>query len=145
MSSYNIKRTIIGHLPRGADLYAGITRVAQENGIRVGRVTGMGAVERATLAYYDQKSMRYDKIIIREPMEIVSLYGNISIKDGAPFVHVHVVLSDEKGSGRGGHLLPGETPVFACELTIEEFDGPELVRGHDEKTGLTLWPKDKHL
>jgi predicted DNA-binding protein with PD1-like motif len=78
-------------------------------------------------------------------MEIVSLYGNISLKDGKPFAHVHVVLSDAKGNGRGGHLLPGRTPVFACELIIEEFDGEPPVRLNDENTGLALWPQTNTL
>lgn len=145
MGEYSAKRTIIGTLEKGADLYNGIARVAQENKITVGRVTGIGAVQHAKLAYYDQKLMKYYDIEIHEPMEIVSLYGNITIKDGQPFVHAHVVLSDEKGNGKGGHLLPGGTPVFACEITLEEFDGPELVRGFDAQSGLTLWPKDKTL
>lgn len=145
MNEYSAKRTIIGALEKGTDLYNGILRVAQENNITMGRVTGIGAVQQAKLAYYDQKLMKYYDIEIPEPMEIVSLYGNISIKDGQPFVHAHVVLSDEKGNGKGGHLLPGGTPVFACEITLEEFDGPELVRGFDAQSGLALWPKDKTL
>ncbi len=143
MNEYSAKRTIIGALEKGADLYNGILHVAQKNGITTGRITGIGAVQQAKLAYYDQKLMKYYDIEIPEPMEIVSLYGNISIKDGQPFVHAHVVLSDEKGNGKGGHLLPGGTPVFACEITLEEFDGPGLVRGFDDRTGLSLWPKDK--
>ena len=142
MSKYSVKRTLVGQLEKGADLYNSITRIIQENNIRVGRVTGMGAVQRAKLAYYDQKEMKYSEIGLHEPMEIVSMYGNVSIKDGKPFAHVHVVLSDEKGNGKGGHLLPGETPVFACEITIEEYDGSELVRNSDEKAGLALWGKD---
>jgi predicted DNA-binding protein with PD1-like motif len=89
--------------------------------------------------------MKYKDVDLSEPMEIVSLYGNISLKDGKPFVHAHVVLSDEKGNARGGHLLPGSSPVFACEITIEEFEGPELIRGFDERTRLALWPKEKVL
>ncbi len=135
----------MGHLEKGTDLHTGITRIVQSNNITLGRVTGIGAVERATLAYYDQKLMKYYDIELNEPMEIVSLYGNISLKDGKPFVHVHVVLSDEKGSGKGGHLIPGGTPVFACEVAIEEFEGPPLERRSDETTGLTLWPKDNIL
>lgn len=145
MSSYTILRTIIGHLERGSDLYDGIAKIAIEQSIKVGRVTGIGAVQKAKLAYYDQKAMKYYDIELDEPLEIVSLYGNISAKDGTPFVHAHVVLADEQGNGKGGHLLPGGTPVFACELTIEEFEGPELARGFDDKTGLTLWPKNRTL
>ncbi|MFN0159088.1 MAG: PPC domain-containing DNA-binding protein [Bacteroidota bacterium] len=145
MSKYVTKRTLIGQLEKGTDLYDGITRIVQQNNITLGRVTGIGAVQRAKLAYYDQKLMTYYDIELNEPLEIVSLYGNISIKEGKPFVHAHVVLSDEKGNGKGGHLIPGGTPVFACEVTIEEFEGPPLERFPDEKTGLTLWPKDKTL
>lgn len=145
MSTYTVKRTIIGQIEKGSDLYDSITRIIRENDIRAGRVTGMGAVQRAKLAYYDQTAMKYSEIVLDEPMEIVSMYGNISIRDGKPFAHVHVVLSDEKGNGKGGHLLPGDTPVFACEVAVEEFDGPELVRTVDERTGLALWTKEKNL
>jgi len=145
MSNYTVKRTIIGQLERGTDLHNGITRIVQEHGISVGRVTGMGAVQRAILAYYDQKTMTYENIALNGPLEIVSMYGNISTRDGKPFAHVHVVLSDERGNGKGGHLIAGGTPVFACEVTIEEFDGPPLVRGFDERTGLALWPENTQL
>ena len=145
MNTYSVKRTVIGQIGRDKDLYNEITRIAQDNNISVGRITGMGAVQSAKLAYYDQKTMKYYDIVIGEAMEIVSLYGNISTKEGKPFVHAHVVLSDEKGNGKGGHLLPGGTPVFACEIVIEEFDGPELIREFDEKTGLALWDQRKVL
>jgi predicted DNA-binding protein with PD1-like motif len=145
MPDYTATRAIIGHLEKGADLYNSILRVLQENSVRVGRVTGMGAVQRAQLAYYDQQAMKYCNLDFNEAMEIVSLHGNISMKEGKPFAHVHVVLSNERGECKGGHLLPGGTPVFACELMIEEFTGPELVRNADPTTGLALWPKDRVL
>lgn len=53
-------------------------------------------------------------------------------------VHAHITLSDEKGSVRSGHLAPGTT-VFACEIIIEAFDGPDFNRGLDKGTGLPLW------
>ncbi len=145
MGTYSIKRTVIGHLKKGADLYDSIIRIAGNNNLTMGRVTGMGAVQGARLAYYDQKAMKYRDLAFTEPMEIVSLYGNISLKDGKPFAHVHVVLADDTGISRGGHLLPGGTPVFACELIIEEFEGPQLVRAADGSTGLALWGGDTIL
>ena len=59
MNSYSTKRTIIGHVERGTDLYDSITRIAHQYNIKLGRVTGLGAVQRAKLAYYDQKEMKY--------------------------------------------------------------------------------------
>ena len=99
----------------------------------------------AKLAYYNQQSLEYEELDFRDPMEIVSLYGNISLRNNVPFAHVHVVLSDAEGVARGGHLLPGGTPVFACELMIEEFEGEPLIRQKDDTTGLTLWSKDREL
>jgi predicted DNA-binding protein with PD1-like motif len=145
MSNYSPKRIVVGQLARSTDLYDGITRIAQEKRIRTGRITGIGAVTRAKVAYYDQQQMKYNEIELNQPMEILNLNGNISIKDGKPFVHAHIILSDRDGTARGGHLLPGGTPVFACEVIIEELDGPELVRGYEEKTGLALWPTDTTL
>ena len=62
MGEYTVKRTLTGQLERDSDLYNGITRIAQENNIRIGRVAGIGAVQRAKLAYYDQGLMKYEDI-----------------------------------------------------------------------------------
>jgi uncharacterized protein len=145
VTTYSIKRTIVGTLERDADLYDGITRIIREHNVTVGRITAIGSVRRAKLAYYDQKQMQYTTVEVPQPMEIVSLYGNISVKDGLPFAHVHVVLSDELGNGKGGHLLSGGTPVFACELTVEEYNGPPLTRVTDPATGLSLWSGENSL
>ena len=73
-------------------------------------------------------------------MEITNLKGNISVKDGNPFVHAHITLADKSGKCYGGHLAPG-TVVFACEFLIEALDGPVFERCLDEKTGLPLWTR----
>jgi predicted DNA-binding protein with PD1-like motif len=31
------------------------------------------------------------------------------------------------------------TTLFACEVTIDEFEGEHLERGKDDRTGLYLW------
>jgi predicted DNA-binding protein with PD1-like motif len=74
-------------------------------------------------------------------LEITSLTGNVSIKDGKPLVHVHVTLADKKGNAFGGHLAEG-TIVFACEVCIQVFQGEPLKRGFDKTTGLPLWEMD---
>jgi predicted DNA-binding protein with PD1-like motif len=141
MTEYKIKRTLVGQIQHGADLYTAITRIATESNITTGRVSGIGAVKKAKVAFYDQTGMKYADVEINKPMEILSLKGNITLKDGKPFLHAHVVLSDEQGHAHGGHLLPDGSPVFACEITIDEFDGPAIERGFDSNTGLTLWPQ----
>ncbi len=138
MNGFYLKRTYIGQLPYGASLYESLTEIVLREDIRIGRFTGIGATKHARIGYYNQNSKQYQEIEFHEGMEILSLQGNISIRDGKPFVHAHITLSDSTGATFGGHLLPG-TIVFACELTIDIFEGEELVREYDERTGSYLW------
>jgi len=135
---YELRRTIIGQLTHGADLLEGLTQFVQKENIRCGRIHGMGATTHAIVAYYDQNMKQYKPMEFKGGMEILNLHGNVSIRDGNPFVHVHILLGDQQGRIFGGHLMPG-TKVWACELFLDEFDGEELVREHEEETGLFLW------
>ena len=134
----------MGQLPFGSDLLEGLTAIVQKENIRLGRVHAIGATTHAIVAFYDQNTKQYNPLTFSGGMEILNLTGNVSIRDGKPFVHVHVVLSDPEGKVFGGHVLPG-TKLFALEVFIDEFDGEELLRTHDEKTGLYLWKSGKLL
>jgi len=98
----------------------------------------VGAVSRARLAFYDHESRTYEERDLPEPLEIVSLKGNISFKDHAIYPHLHAVFSRRDFSAIGGHVLPG-TVVFAFEFEIVSFEGKPFVRGYDDATGLFLW------
>jgi len=133
-------RRIMGRLAKGADLLAALEQVAREQGITLGEVKAIGAVSQARIGYYHQAERQYYFLDLAQPLEIASLMGNISVKDGHPMVHAHVTLSDAQGRAFGGHLAEG-TIVFACEYLIQEYQAAAaLVRGLDEPTGLFLWP-----
>ena len=134
----NFKRSIIGQLPYGSDLLDALTRFVQQENITLGRVSGIGATTHAVVAFYDQHTKKYNPLEFPGGMEILNLQGNISMRDGKPFVHVHLILGDAAGKVFGGHLLQG-TKLFACEVTVDELEGEELFRAHDERTGLHLW------
>jgi uncharacterized protein len=129
----------LGRLPHGADLLDALTAVCRAHRIRLGRVEALGALQRARLGFYDQRKRVYEFLELKKPLELLQLVGNISLKDGQPFVHAHVTLADESGKAFGGHLAPG-TIVFACEFVLEAFRGPALAREPDAETGLALWP-----
>jgi hypothetical protein len=131
-------RVLVGRLAHGADLLAELNRISAEAGVRAGRVEAIGAVSRARFGYYDQKRREYGYIECQEPLEILALVGNVSLKDGQVFVHAHVTLADEAGRAFGGHLAEGTT-VFAAEYRIEELTGIALHRTPDAATGLTTW------
>jgi len=132
------QRILVGKLKHGGDLLEELTSVCEHNDINLGRVEAIGAVKKARLGFYNQQQRKYDFFEIEENMEITALLGNISMRDGKPMVHAHITLSDAQGRAYGGHLAPG-TVVFACEFIIDLFQGPQLLRTHDEETGLPLW------
>jgi uncharacterized protein len=138
MWHYTPQATFLERLPHGADLLAAIRDVFEGEGCHMGFLTAIGAVERATIAYYNQESRSYEPLSIDEPAEILSCIGNVSRLEGSLVVHAHITLGLRDGTTRGGHLMEG-APIFACELFGVILEGPQLVRAFDEETGLNLW------
>lgn len=134
---YHASKELMVRLKSDADLVQSITELARTGRIEAGSFTAIGALKRARLAYYDQKNHEYREIKVDSPHELASCTGNISLKDGDPFVHAHVVLADETGNTRAGHLL--EATVFAAEVHLHQLTGPKLERKYDEVTSLSLW------
>ena len=132
-------RRLVARLPHGADLLDAIAEVADEYGVLVGEVRAIGALQRARLAFYDQQTHAYGEWSLDQPLEVVSLLGNVSRRDGGTAVLVHATLADHDGVCFGGHVAPG-CVVFAGELCLQELVGGEpLERAYDEETGLPLW------
>ena len=128
----------MARLPKGSDLLGELTRMATELGMRAGTVQVIGAVSSLVLGYYHQDRKEYETLDTPGHWEIASGLGNVSIRDGAPFVHIHIVASGSDGSAVGGHLMAG-TEVFAAEAYVRALDGEAPVRVPDEHTGLALW------
>ncbi|MFA5779987.1 MAG: PPC domain-containing DNA-binding protein [Elusimicrobiota bacterium] len=130
---------MIFKLNYGEDITQAITKECCRKKIKSAFVFFIGAVQKATIGYYNQKAKKYKKISINKPMEIVSGIGNISVKEGKQFLHAHVSLSDKNGKLSGGHLF-SPTIVFACEVFILK-NNKNIIRKFDKKTGLFLWQK----
>lgn len=130
-------RCFLARLDLGAEIVSQISDLAKREGIETGTLSAIGALSRAELACYDQAAHVYQTIRVEGPVEMVSALGNISLRDGRPFVHAHAVLADGEGRTRGGHLMKGE--VFAAEICLQELVGQPLIREHDPATGLHLW------
>lgn len=73
--------------------------------------------------------------VLHGTYELISLMGNVSVKDCVPFVHVHVALGDEDGRVYGGHLV--EAKVFVAEVFVQELDVD--LRRKRQAGGLYLW------
>jgi uncharacterized protein len=124
----------------GEEVAEGLKRFARERDIRAATFTGIGAFERATLAFFDLDRREYDPIPIDEQVEVLSIAGNVGRHDGEPLVHAHVVVGKRDGSAVGGHLLEGHVRP-TLEVILIELHGT-IERRLDEATGLPLIAPD---
>jgi len=139
MSDIKLNRVVVRRLAPGADLLAELNRIASEEGIQLGALSGIGALKRAAVGIFLPHTKEYKVNEFDEELEICALTGNISLKDGVPFVHAHLSLSDREGRAFGGHVFPG-CVIFVAEVVMWVFDGPRYERfPRQECGGLALW------
>lgn len=137
MTNLALGRAFLLRAPYDSDLIEFITTQAKKHQIALANFTAVGAVKSAKLGFYDQTNHEYLANLLGYSQEIASCIGNISLKEGEPFVHAHAVLADESGNTKGGHLL--ECRVFAAEVHVMELLGQMVERKKDMQTGLSLW------
>ncbi len=131
-------RLFAGRLPHGGDLINTIEEFCKKALIQMATFSVIGAVSSATIGAYDQKQQVYVTFKEEAPLEIVSCIGNVSLKEGKPFIHAHILLADEQGKTIGGHLF-SETIIYAGEINLQELTGKPMERTYDNDTGLMLW------
>ncbi|MDN5478303.1 MAG: DNA-binding protein [Chryseobacterium sp.] len=73
--------------------------------IQAGEVTGIGAVEEATLRFFKPSNKNYVDKTFKEQMEITNISGNVSEIEGKPMLHLHITLGREDYTALAGHLL----------------------------------------
>lgn len=124
--------------PFGSDLLNELQTYVLDNNVSLAWLSGMGAVSRANIRYYDQPNRKWIDLHFDKRLEVAAMQGNVSLLGGEPIVHVHIVLADEQGRCYGGHLADG-TVVFNLEILMATLSGPPVIRKMDPQTGLTLW------
>jgi len=122
-------------LEKGEEIITTLSKFLSKKKISSAFFSGIGAVEKAVIGFYDLNEKKY---FWREFMEceVVSLSGNVSILDDRPFIHSHVVLSDISYNCFGGHLREA-TAGATLEIKLEMLDG-KIARKFDTVTGLNL-------
>ena len=63
-SEFTRGRTIVARLAHGADLLDEIVTLAHHHGIESGALQGLGALQRARLAFYDQSGKSYKEFLL---------------------------------------------------------------------------------
>ena len=130
--------TYVVRLEKGEEIIASLQKLCETEQIALASVTGIGAADHAVIGLYDVGQRQYHKTELNGPMEITSLVGNVTQKEGAVYLHLHINLCNTKMQIMGGHL--NECRIGATgEIVVRTLPG-KVERLLDEKvTGLNLF------
>jgi uncharacterized protein len=123
-------------LRTGDEAMAELKRFAQTAGLTASQFTAIGAFQEVTVGFFNMDKKEYNKIVIREQLEVLSLLGDVSLENDEPKLHAHVVVGKADGTAHGGHLLQG---IVRPTLEVILTEAPKhLHRKLDPETGLAL-------
>lgn len=143
------RRKFVLVLDMGEEVTAAVSQFATELGITGASLSGIGALSRARLGWFNPTTKEFRENHVDEQAEVLAITGNIATGedghdhghahihgDGTVKLHMHIALGLGDASVRGGHLVEGwVSPTM--ELIVAEADS-HLVRGVDAATGLVL-------
>jgi predicted DNA-binding protein with PD1-like motif len=89
------------------------------------------------LAWFSWETKQYEpSVILHEQVELLSLIGDVALKDGKPVVHAHAVIGKKDGTAHGGHLLEAHIRP-TCEVVLTESPS-HLQKQVDPESGLAV-------
>jgi hypothetical protein len=113
-----------------------LVTLARDQTWKSGSVVGLGGVKNVVLGYFDLEVRQYLRLPVDGIVELVSLLGNLSQVDGAPFWHLHASVANRDGCVTGGHLFCLEVAI-TIECWVRASNVP-IERTHDDHFGLKL-------
>lgn len=121
----------------GDELAAGLKRFAVDQKLAGSSFKAIGALSQVRLGWFDWETKQYrQSVVLDEQVELVSLIGDIALKDGQPQVHAHVVIARQDGTAHGGHLMEALVRP-TCEVILTESPH-HLQKEFDTESGLAL-------
>jgi len=89
------------------------------------------------LGWFSWESKKYEpSVTLDEQMELLSLIGDVALKDGKPMVHAHAVIGRKDGTAHGGHLFEAHIRP-TCEVVLTESPS-HLQKQVDPESGLAV-------
>ena len=113
-------KTLAVVFEEGDELMAGLNHVAVELKLAGSYFSGIGMCREVTTGLFDKEIKDFQRCIFREPLEVLSLIGNIALGEDGPVVHSHIVVGRADGTAHGGHLVYGVVSP-AMEVIITEL------------------------
>lgn len=113
-----------------------IELLCEKENINAGVISGLGAADKITVGVYDLEKREFAPKEITAEMEICGLAGNVSRKDGNPYLHLHGSFADKDGRIYGGHVSEIHISVTA-EIFIRVLPGT-INRKQDAQTDIQI-------
>jgi predicted DNA-binding protein with PD1-like motif len=130
------QRTFVLIFETGDEAMSLLRDFARQQRLHASHFSAIGAFLRATVAYFEWETKQYRNIAIEQQVEVLTLSGDITEKDGEPNVHAHVVLGKADASAVGGHLVEA---IVRPTLEVVLVESPAYLRRvFDPATGLAL-------
>ena len=129
-------RTLAVAFEPGDEVMKGLEAVAKSEHLTAAHFTAIGALRGVTLGFFDLGRRDYQRIVVDQQCEVVSLIGNVALDGEAPKIHAHAVVGLPDGTTRGGHLLEAWVEPTLEVVIVEE--PRHLQRKTDARTGLPL-------
>ncbi len=123
-------------LNKGEEVITALKEVCATENIRLGTISGIGAVNKATIGLFETAAKIYHSNEYTGDMEVTSLSGNITRQNGEVYLHVHVCLGDITNRVVGGHLSSAIVSA-TLEVVIDVIDG-SVDREFSDEIGLNL-------
>ncbi|HUR17242.1 MAG TPA: PPC domain-containing DNA-binding protein [Candidatus Limnocylindrales bacterium] len=123
-------------LESGDELLSTLTAFAERERIEYAAVSGLGAVQSISLAYFVRNTKQYETHELDEQFELLGATGNIVLRDGTPFPHIHASVGRRDLTVLGGHVMRAVAwPTI--ELWVSREHQP-VNRLPDDESGLAL-------
>jgi predicted DNA-binding protein with PD1-like motif len=121
---------------QGDEAFSGLLEFAEKYHVTSAHFTAIGALNKATLGWFDPQRKMYKKIPIYGQHEVIAMSGDIALYQGKPVVHTHMVVGSPDGTTRAGHVLDAYvSPTLEAMVTVDPI---AMHKRHDPETDLTL-------
>jgi predicted DNA-binding protein with PD1-like motif len=121
---------------QGDEAFSGLLDFAEKYHVTSAHFTAIGALNSATLGWFDPQRKMYKKIPINGQHEVIGMSGDIALYQGKPVVHAHMLAGGPDGTTSGGHVLEAYvSPTLEVMVTVNPVT---MQKRPDPETGLTL-------
>jgi predicted DNA-binding protein with PD1-like motif len=121
---------------QGDEAFSGLLEFAKKYQVTSAHFTAIGAVNGATLGWFDPQRKAYKKIPITGQHEVIGMSGDIALYQGKPVVHTHMLVGNSDGTTSGGHVLAANvSPTLEVMVTVNPVT---MQKRFDPDTDLTL-------